>query len=63
MKKREIKSLQLNKKSISNFQFNSLTGGFTNTCIGVCPKTLDWDCQTITSCNTCNCTPSDPNNK
>ncbi|MFK7747825.1 MAG: hypothetical protein AB8B65_05520 [Kordia sp.] len=57
MKKQNLKSLKLNKKSISNFQFSQLQGGYRGTeditncgvyCAFVPPKTLD-GCDTFTT--------------
>ncbi|WP_298417192.1 hypothetical protein [uncultured Kordia sp.] len=40
MKKRNLKSLKLNKKSISNFDNNGLVGGTNVTNIFVCPSAI-----------------------
>ena len=57
MKKQNLKSLKLNKRAISNFQFSQLQGGYRGTedftnCGGLCPaeqpKTLD-GCDTFTT--------------
>lgn len=55
MKKRNVKSLKLSKRSISNLRNNQIKGGIklTNTCTSiidacpsawVCPTDLPWNC-------------------
>jgi len=48
MKKKNLKSLQLNKKAISNFK--NLTGGYDETFITTCNGPSDGDCQPTTDC-------------
>ena len=56
MKKQQIKSLRLNKKSISNFTQNTIVGGTFVSCpgVGICPPTT----QTVLPCSGNNCSPT-----
>lgn len=62
MKKRNLNSLKLNKKSISNLGMSSATGGMTISCqpIGICAETqgceTDNGCPTDNGCVTNGCT-------
>ncbi|MEM6720208.1 MAG: hypothetical protein AAF611_12860 [Bacteroidota bacterium] len=49
MKKKNLKSLQLNKKAISNFQ--NLTGGYEETFITTCNPESVGDCQETATCD------------
>jgi hypothetical protein len=57
MKKKNLRSLALNKKSISSFNTPAITGGTLNTIscqpIGICAETQGCDTD---DCNTNNCT-------
>lgn len=54
MKKQEIKSLTLNKKSISNFTTEKLTGGLdrTNPLATACSAGCTLDCSIAVTCQT-----------
>ncbi|EDP95931.1 hypothetical protein U8527_13595 [Kordia algicida OT-1] len=47
MKKRDLKSLKLNKKSVSNLDANATKGGAagTNSWVGLCGKSWDQSCK------------------
>jgi len=57
MKKKNLNSLKLNKKSISNFNTPAIKGGIFNTIscqpIGICAETQG--CATDNNCPTDNC--------
>ncbi|WP_298421670.1 hypothetical protein [uncultured Kordia sp.] len=55
MKKRNLTLLQLNKKAISNFSNNTLTGGKTDwpETVKLCPKTLDCPASHLETCEPC----------
>lgn len=52
MKKVKIKNLALNKKSISNFKSEKLTGGLdkTNPLATACSSGCSFDCSIVISC-------------
>ncbi|MFK7747669.1 MAG: hypothetical protein AB8B65_04720 [Kordia sp.] len=50
MKKKHLKSLQLNKKAISNFK--NLKGGYDETFIALCNEVSGGDCEDTFDCET-----------
>lgn len=57
MKKKNLKSLQLNKKAISSLSRNTITGGQTETdstnTFKLCPKTLICPATHLETCEPC----------
>jgi len=54
MKKKNLKSLKLNKKVISNVQASKVEGGYFS--VLVC---VTFTCVTVKTCVTCTCTKDD----